>query len=227
MIGLVVETQLQLLCAAAFPQSRRGRLRVAHVGQLQRALRDRPVRREVPPAQHRGHFVHVYVDRAHAPARGIARRAAEARSRHCGRRIMSTSPDAAAVDAAHHLAPLGARLPAHAGAAREIAATSSRRLARAVGHQHPALARARADRRGHAPSCRAASAPPTTTPRERATPRRGVRLLPDAMGSRRTSTGGARSAGTCTACSASPRATRSACTRSTAATTCSSTRRWA
>ena len=56
----------------------------------------------------------------------------------------------------------------------------------------------------------------TTRRRSRSTARSTTTTRPN--GSRPTSTGGARSAGTCTACSASPRATRRACTLSTGAT---------
>ena len=64
-IGLVVETHCNYFAPLAFPQTVEAGLRVARVGTLERALRDRPVRRRGAPLRRgRGHFVHVYVDRA-------------------------------------------------------------------------------------------------------------------------------------------------------------------
>jgi len=63
-IGLVIETQCNYFAPVEFPQQLEGGLRVAHVGQSS-------VRYEValflagePLSVARGHFVHVYVDRA-------------------------------------------------------------------------------------------------------------------------------------------------------------------
>lgn len=63
-IGLVVETQCNYFSALEFPQQVEGGLRVAHMGRSS-------VRYEVglfaqgePLTAARGHFVHVYVDRA-------------------------------------------------------------------------------------------------------------------------------------------------------------------
>lgn len=63
-IGLVVETQCHYFASLAFPQAVEAGLRVAHIGRSS-------VRYEVgifaagaPTCAARGHFVHVYVDRA-------------------------------------------------------------------------------------------------------------------------------------------------------------------
>jgi len=63
-IGLVVETQCQYFAPLAFPQNVEAGIRVAHIGSSS-------VRYEVglfaagaPQTAARGHFVHVYVDRA-------------------------------------------------------------------------------------------------------------------------------------------------------------------
>ena len=98
------------------------------------------------------------------------------------------------------------------------------RGARAVGHQHPAVEGLRADRRAAKALSRQVCAA-YDDPREarHATPRSTPTTRPS--GARPTSTGGARSAGTCTACWASPRPTRPACMRSIGATTISSARR--
>ncbi|MES2634104.1 MAG: thioesterase family protein [Pseudomonadota bacterium] len=63
-IGLVIETQCNYFAALAFPEAVEAGLRVAHVGKSS-------VRYEVgifaqgqPLTAARGHFVHVYVDRA-------------------------------------------------------------------------------------------------------------------------------------------------------------------
>ena len=63
-IGLVIETQCNYFAPVAFPQTVEAGLRVAHIGQSS-------VRYEVglfvqgePLTVARGHFVHVYVDRA-------------------------------------------------------------------------------------------------------------------------------------------------------------------
>ena len=63
-IGLVVETHCNYFASLAFPQAVEAGLRVAHLGAAQRALRGRPVRARRARDRGRGHFVHVYVDRA-------------------------------------------------------------------------------------------------------------------------------------------------------------------
>lgn len=76
-IGLVVETQCNYFAPVEFPQTVEGGLRVAHVGRSS-------VRYEVglflqgePLTAARGHFVHVYVDRATRRPAGLPPRLQE------------------------------------------------------------------------------------------------------------------------------------------------------
>ena len=97
-IGFVVETQCNYFAPLAFPQTVEAGVRVAHAGQLQRALRDRAVREGADTAAAQGHFVHVYVDRAD-PAAGEAARGAAGvvdATRGEAPRIRKTAPRGAA-----------------------------------------------------------------------------------------------------------------------------------
>ena len=113
----------------------------------------------------------------------------------------------------HRLASLDARVPADPVPRAGDRGHPGGRRARALGHQHAAVEGLRADRRRPRRALSAKSRRATTT-RASGDPQRGIRLLPDRLASRPTSTGGARSAGTCTGCSGIGRPTRRACTRS-------------
>lgn len=63
-IGLVVETQCHYFAPIAFPQKVTAGLRVAHVGNSSVRYEVGLFADEEPWTNARGHFVHVYVDRA-------------------------------------------------------------------------------------------------------------------------------------------------------------------
>ena len=194
-IGLVVETGCHYFASLAFPEPVEAGLRVARLGTTS-------VRYEVgifaagaERTAARGHFVHVYVDRAHAPPRGAA---GGRWSRHSSR-CRSSSPRGALHErtgpradrrrsaAPHrrgrdHVAALGARVPADAGRTRDDRGDPRGRRPRAVGHQHAAVEGVRADRRAQGRADAAHPRRATTTPPSARTHQRRVRLLPDASG---------------------------------------------
>jgi acyl-CoA thioester hydrolase len=63
-IGLVVETQCHYFSAVAFPDLVTGALRVAHIGKSSVRYEIGLFRNDDETCAARGHFVHVYVDRA-------------------------------------------------------------------------------------------------------------------------------------------------------------------
>jgi acyl-CoA thioester hydrolase len=63
-IGLVVETQCQYFAPLAFPQAVEVGLRVAHIGRSSVRYELGIFAAGADPCAARGHFVHVYVDRA-------------------------------------------------------------------------------------------------------------------------------------------------------------------
>jgi acyl-CoA thioester hydrolase len=63
-IGLVVETQCHYFAPLAFPQTIEAGLRVAHIGSSSVRYEVGLFAQGAPMTAARGHFVHVYVDRA-------------------------------------------------------------------------------------------------------------------------------------------------------------------
>ncbi len=63
-IGLVVETQCQYFASLAFPQNVEAGIRVAHIGSSSVRYEVGLFAEGAPPTAAKGHFVHVYVDRA-------------------------------------------------------------------------------------------------------------------------------------------------------------------
>ena len=63
-IGLVVETQCQYFESLAFPQAIEAGIRVAHMGNSSVRYEVGLFAEGVPTTAAKGHFVHVYVDRA-------------------------------------------------------------------------------------------------------------------------------------------------------------------
>ena len=226
MIGLVVETHCNYFAPLAFPQR-------VEAGAARGAASARSsVRYEIglfaagePTGAARGHFVHVYVDRAtRRPAalppalldalQGPLRLTALSRPRARPPRSTPPSPRAA------RCAP-SCRTPVPRETIEDILRVAARAPSGTNTQPWQVYVLTGAAKAELSRAIRAAY----DDPRRARAAHRGVRLLPDRVGSRPTSTAAARSAGTCTACSASARPTRRACTRSTAATTSSSTRR--
>ena len=87
-----------------------------------------------------------------APAAGRCpcRRRCRLRCKSCGALNDPDPRDRRRRRCGDHFAPLGPRLPAHAGAARDGRGDPRGGLARALGHQHPAVEGACAHRRGQA-----------------------------------------------------------------------------
>ena len=63
-IGLVVETQCQYFESLAFPQNVEAGIRVAHIGSSSVRYEVGLFAEGAPLTAAKGHFVHVYVDRA-------------------------------------------------------------------------------------------------------------------------------------------------------------------
>lgn len=63
-IGLVVETQCQYFASLAFPQNVEAGIRVAHIGSSSVRYEVGLFAEGAPMTAAKGHFVHVYVDRA-------------------------------------------------------------------------------------------------------------------------------------------------------------------
>ncbi len=63
-IGLVVETQCQYFASLAFPQNVEAGIRVAHIGSSSVRYEVGLFAEGAPTTAAKGHFVHVYVDRA-------------------------------------------------------------------------------------------------------------------------------------------------------------------
>lgn len=63
-IGLVVETQCQYFASLAFPQNVEAGIRVAHMGSSSVRYEVGLFAEGAPTTAAKGHFVHVYVDRA-------------------------------------------------------------------------------------------------------------------------------------------------------------------
>ena len=190
-IGLVVETHCNYFAPLAFPQLVDAGLRVAHVGALQRALRGRPVRRR-RAADGRAPATSC-MSTSTAPA-AVRRRcpAAAARCSRCAtlpdQRLARPTPhddhprDHRRGRCRDHLAPLDARLPAHAGAARDDRGRSwTWPRAR---HRAPTPSRGRCTVLTGERQAAAVGGDPRRLrrPGRARAPHRGVRLLPDRVG---------------------------------------------
>jgi acyl-CoA thioester hydrolase len=238
-IGLVIETQCNYFAPLAFPEPVVAGIRVAHVGSSS-------VRYEVAlfpgdenqPCAARGHFIHVYVDRATRRPAPLATRTAF----RTGDPPMTQAPPVLPYIA-----------PRHEGDARNAVdeAILSRQSIRqflptpvpreTIAHLLEVASRAPSGTNTQPwkayvlqGASRDTLVDKVCRPMTRCTPTRPWRpstkrntTTTPKSGSRPTSTGAAPTAGAFTACWASPRATRTGCMRSITATSSFSTRPWA